>query len=240
MQFSDTSTNTGLIQDCESLVFNEFGKISGNTELLQRFTNLINRQYDKAAFLMIQNDGRWQADDTSYSTEAIYLTTLTSGQKQYTLDPAHLKIVQVRVKDEAGNWRIMRPLDVQDPEAYYFRLETNPEVTGEPIWYDKRGDQLVLYPTPDYTQASSLEIMVQRVPNYFTYDDTTQTVGISQLFHRYLSLGASMEYAVANGLSNKNDLMELFNIEEKRIKEHYATRSRDENLMLRAKQNRIG
>lgn len=237
MQFSDTTNNTGLIQDCETLTFNEFGKISGSTSLLQKFTNLINRQYDKATAIIIENDGRWQHDDTSFTTEAVYLTTLTSGQRQYTLDPAHLKILQIRVKDEAGNWRILRSLDLNDPEAFIYRQETNPEQDGDPHWYDKRGDQLILYPTPDYTQASSLEITVQRIPNYFTYDDTTQVVGISQLFHRYLSLGASMEYAVANGLSNKNDLMELFRMEEDRIKKHYSMRSRDEQKTLRAIQH---
>jgi hypothetical protein len=237
MVFSDTTNNTGLIQDCEMLVFNEFGKISGNTSLIQAFTNFINRQYDKATSIIIENDGRWQHDDTAYLTEAVYLTTLTSGQNQYTLDPAHLKILGIRVKDESSNWSILRPLDMNDPEARAFRLETNPVVTGDPIFYDKRGDQVILYPTPDYTQASSLEITVQRIPNYFTYDDTTQTVGISQLFHRYLSLGASMEYAVANRLDAKNDLMQLFKDEEDRIKTHYSNRGRDEQKILRAKQH---
>lgn len=240
MQFSDTSSNTGLIQDCESLVFNEFGKISGNTALLQTFTNLINRQYDKATALIIENDGRWQHDDVTFTTEAVYLTGIVDGQRQYTLDPAHLKIVQVRVKDTAGNWRILRALDVNDPEAFYMRQDMSTAVEGQPFWYDKRGDQLVLYPQPDYTQAASLEVMVQRPPNYFTYDDTTQEVGISTVFHRYLSLGASMEYAVANSLGNKNDLMELFKLEEDRVKSFYSKRSRDEQLQLRPKQNRIG
>lgn len=240
MVFSDTTNNTGLIQDCETLVFNDFDKISNNTGLLQKFTNLINRQYDKATSIIIENDGRWQHDDTSYTTEAVYLTALVSGQRQYTIDPAHVKILQIRLKDEAGNWSILRPIDFNDPEAFRFRQETTPASVGEPHWYDKRGDQIILYPTPDYSQADSVEVTVQRIPNYFVYTDTTKEVGISGLFHRYLSLGASMEYAVANSLGNKNDLMELFKMEEDRIKTHYSRRSRDEQLQLRAKINYRG
>lgn len=240
MVFSDTTNNSGLIQDCEGIVFNQFGKISGKTALLQTFTNLINRQYDKATSIIIEHDGRWQHDDSSYLTEAVYLTDLVSGQRQYTLDPAHLQITQIRLKDEAGNWSILRPLDINDPEAFRFRQETSTQTSGEPHWYDKRGDQVILYPSPDYSQSASLEITVERVPNYFTHSDAGREVGVSTLFHRYLSLGASMEYAVANSLANKNDLMALFKMEEERIKIHYSRRSRDENLQLRARINYHG
>lgn len=235
MQFSDTSTKTGIIQDCENLVFNEYGRISGNTNLLQTFTNYINRQYDKAVSVIIENDNRWQYDDTSYTTQAVYTTNLVANQKNYVLDATHLKTTMVRIKDDAGAWRILMPIDQNDPIGRAYLNEPSTPSTGDPYWYDKRGDLIILYPEPDYSLANALEITVQRQPNYFVYTDTTKEAGLAPLFHRYLSLGAAMEYAIANGLSNKNDLAQLHQMEEERMTRFYSSRSRDEQKVLRAK-----
>lgn len=239
MVFSDTSTKNGLIQDCEMLVFNEYGKITGNTNLLYNFTNLLNRQYDKAVSIIIERDGRWQYDDSSYTTRAVATTGIVSGQDNYTMDASHLKLVLVRIKDESGNWSVLRPFDITDPEAYYYLREQSTAVTGDPHWYEKQGDQMILYPTPDYTQAASLEVTVQRVPNYFSYDDTTQEAGLAPIFHRILSLGASLDYAVANSLAQKNDLAMLYQDERDRMIAFYSMRNRDEQKTLRAKQHRV-
>lgn len=235
MQFNDTSTKTGLIQDCEFLVFNEYGKITGNTNLLYTFTNLLNRAYDKAVSILVEVDGRWQYDDTSYTTTLIQYTNLTDGQSNYTLDASHLKLTKIRFKDSAGNWTVGKAIDENDPLGHFYLSNQTPNAEGTPFFYDKKGDQLILYPTPDTTVSSGLEITVQRQPNYFTYDDVSQTPGIVPIFHRFLSLDASLQYAVANRLDNKNDFSVMLQDEVTRIKTFYSKRNRDEQKMLRAK-----
>lgn len=235
MVFSDTTTKTGLIQDCEMLVFNEYGKISGNANLLYNFTNLINRQYDKAVSIIIEKDGRWQYDDTSFGTRAVATTNLVSGQANYTLDASQLKLIMVRLKDQSGNWNLLVPFNITDPEAFYYVREQNPAVTGDPHWYEKQGDQLILYPTPNYSQSASLELTVQRIPNYFSHTDAAQTPGLAPIFHRILSIGAALDYAVVNSLAHKNDLAQLYQDERDRMIGFYSMRNRDEQKTLRAK-----
>lgn len=235
MVFSDTSTKQGLIQDCEMLVFGAYGRISDNASLLYNFTNLINRQYDKAVSIIIEADGRWQYDDNTYSTTMVNTATITSGQYRYTLDPEHLKLLGVRVKPNGATSFI-------DLESTDRRDQNYPDFggtqTGLPQVYDKEGDILKLHPTPNYTQSESIEIVVQRVPNYFVYTDTTKEAGIQQTHHRFLSLGASLEYAVMNALATKNDIAALFQDERDRMEASYSRRNRDErDRMLVANHN---
>lgn len=235
MVFKDTATKTGLIEDCELLLFGEYGKISGNTDLLYTFTNLLNRQYDKAITLIIENDGRWQADDTSYTTTMVNTTSIVSGQWAYGQDANHLKYLRIRVKDSAGTWHTLTATDLTDSEYPDFGSASD---TGLPTHYDKQGDLLMLYPTPNYSQNASLEVTVQRVPNYFAYDDTTKEAGIAPVFHRFLSLGAALDYAIVNSLQSKNDIATLFNDERTRMEAFYSRRNRGErDRLLAAQQN---
>ena len=235
MQFSDTSDEkAGLIQDCETIVFNEYGKITGNSDLLATFTNNLNRGYDKAVSIIIENDGRWQSDDTSYGDISIVTTNLVSGQERYTIDASHMKISQVRIKDEAGNWSVVQPIDENDPIHRAYMKESPTKTVGTPNVYDKRGDQLFFYPQPDFNSTNGLEMRVQRQPNYFTTDDTTQTPGIAVLFHRFLTLSASLDYCVMNSLAQKNDVASLLADVTVRVERFYSRRDRTEQKFIRA------
>lgn len=235
MIFNDTSNEkAGLIQDCETIVFNEYGKITGNSDLLATFTNNLNRGYDKVVSIIIENDGRWQHDDTSYGDISIVTTNLVSGQERYTIDASHMKISQVRIKDEAGNWSIVHPIDETDPIHRAYMQESPTKTVGIPNIYDKRGDQLIFYPQPNYNATDGLEMRVQRQPNYFETTDTTQTPGIAVLFHRYLTLSASLDYCVHNSLAQKNDVASMLEDEKARIERFYSRRDKTEGKFIRA------
>lgn len=225
MVFNDVTTKQGLIQDCEMILFNEYGKITGNSDLLHHFTHLLNRQYDKAFSIIIECDGRWQ-----YGT-GIIDADLVSGQRNYTLDLEHAKITKVRLKDEAGNYKTLIPIDQTD--AGYSALYNGSE-TGQPVWYDKDGDQLILLPTPSYSQLASIEMTMQQVPDYFEYTDTNVSAGIAPQHHRFLSFGASLDYAIVNSHALKNDLAELYRDERERMVQFHRMRNRDEGHFLRA------
>jgi hypothetical protein len=237
MVFSNTGTEkNGLLQDCEQLVFNSYGTISGNTELLADFTNRINRSYDKLATLIMSVDNRWQWDDSNYTTDLpIAQTDLVDGQKDYTLSLEHLRIVKVQVKDSAGNILTAHSKDIHDPEGRAIYDEAPTAVEGIPIIYDKFGNTLRLYPTPNYDAVGGLIVHFQRQPSYFATTDTTKSPGVASLFHRFLSLDASTDYAVSHGLKIKNDLFVMVEQMKKDIMEWYSKRSKDEQVMFRSK-----
>lgn len=236
MQFSDTTNKNGLIQDCESIIFGDaYGVITSDTNLLATFTRLVNRAYDRFATIVFTTNGRWQWDDTNYTDMPIGATDLVNGQKEYVLDLEHLKILKVLVKDSAGNKMIARPIDINDREGRAMYEEAPTAVEGIPIMYDKFANILRLYPVPNYDSTGGLIVHYQRQPNYFVSSDTTKIAGIPAIFHRYLSLVASMDYAVQKQMAIKNDLATIIQQMESDIKNHFAGRSGDESLILKGK-----
>lgn len=236
MQFSNTSTPyDGLIQDCESLVFgsDNYGAISGNTTRLADFTNKINRAYDKLATKIMSVDGRWQWDDSNYSDHPIGSTQLNSGQQDYAFDVEHMEISKVLIRDSAGNKTLITPIDENDPIGRSL-LEDSTSTGGTPMFYDKKGASMFLYPTPNYTKAAGLIVHYQRKPSYFATSDTTKAPGVPALFHRYLSLEASIDYTVSKQQPVKNDWIVLLKEIENDMMEFYSKRSKDEQKILKS------
>lgn len=233
MVFSDTTTKLGLIQDCEQLVFGNYGDISNSANRLYDFTARINRAYDKLATLIMGVDGRWQFDDTNYTDLPIGSTNLVLGQKQYSFDVEFLDVVRVTLTDPGGNKLVLVPFDITDPLGdIYLMQQTNQ--TGTPIAYDKTGGTINLYPTPNYNSTLGLTVYYRRKPSYFAYNDTTKPVGIPALFHRYLSLEACNDYSISKQLKGKNDLNVKVQEMTDSIKEFYSMRSKDESKFIRA------
>lgn len=233
MVFSDTTTKLGLIQDCEKNVFQSYGDISGNSERLYDFTARLNRSYDKAVTIIMSCDGRWQFDDSNYTDLPIGSTDIVSGQADYTLDIEHLDIIKIVALDTAGNQRIMTPLDIADPQMNYFLQVSSSGNSGTPMYYDKHGSSLFLYPTPNYNKTAGLIVYFQRKPSYFAYTDTTKSPGLNALFHRYLSLDASLDYVMFKQMTVKNDLDGKVKEMEALMTETISRRSRDEGKYFR-------
>ncbi len=234
MVFKDTTTKLGLIEDCEQLVFGNYGDISGptNANRLYDFTARINRAYDKLATRIMGVDNRWQFDDTNYTDMPIGTTALVSGQQDYTLDVEFLDITKVFALDSSGNKYMLYPFDITDPVARPY-FETPTTTTGSPIYYDKVGGTINLYPTPNYAKVAGLIVHYRRKPSYFVYTDTTKPVGVPAIFHRYLSLEASLDYAVSKQLSIKNDMAVRLKEMEETIDNFYSMRNKDESKFIR-------
>ncbi len=232
MVFSDTTTKLGLIQDCEQLVFGNYGDISNNTDRLYDMTARINRSYDKLATRIMSSDGRWQFDDTNYSDLPIGSTSLVSGQQDYAFDVEFLDILKVIALDSAGNKMVLTPIDINDPMGEVMLTDITTS-GGIPQWYDKMGSSIFLYPKPNYNKTAGLTIYYRRKPSYFAYTDTTKPVGIPATFHRYLSLDASLDYAISKSMPKKNDLSVLVKEMEDTLMDFYSKRSKDEQKFIR-------
>jgi hypothetical protein len=237
MVYSDTSTKLGLVQDCEMNVFGNYGDISGNANRLYDFTARMNRSLDKVASKIMAVDGRWQWDDSNYTDFPIGQTDLVNGQADYTMSVDFLVIEKVQILDSEDNLVTLQPLDITDPISQQY-LDAAATVTDStPIYYDKKGSSLVLYPTVNYSKTNGLIVHHKRPPSYFAHTDTTKIPGIPSIFHRYVSLDASLDYAISHSMPVKNDLAVLVQTMEVQIEEHYQKRSKDEVRVARPRVN---
>jgi hypothetical protein len=168
-------------------------------------------------------------------------TDLVDAQQDYSLDTTYIKLHRVEIKDVAGNWIKLKPLDIAD--LYDTSVTDFLNTDGVPQYYDVIGRSLMLYPAPasaSVTTSAGLKVWAQRTPTYFTDTDTTLSPGINPLFHRYISYGASFDYAIKKQLPQKEDLKrEILEMEEQ-IRTLYAQQNKDDRVKLSSKYSRNG
>ena len=233
MKFNDTTTQQGLIQDCETLLGFESGYISGNTSRLKEFTRLINSWYRKADTWIWEATGAWEFDDSNKSDLPIATTDLVADRRDYEIPSTARKIDRVEVKDSDGDWRVVYPFDKS--EIPTIALEEYYETNGLPEYYDMVGRSILLYPKPsadDVTLTDGLKLYCSRDIIEFSSSATTREPGFDNHFHRICSIGASYDYASSRGYASasrlKRDLDEL----KKELQTFYATRHRDYGTRL--------
>lgn len=196
----------------------------------------INLALDKAFELIFRASGTWQFDDSNHEKYPFITTDLTQGQRDYSFTTDEqgnliLDIYKVMVKNAAGHYEEIFPVDQQsDPDTGSFY--DGQDIQGRPYRYDKTGNGIFLDPVPDETVSAGLKIFINREASYFTTADTTKKAGFAGLFHEYLALRPSYQYACRNGLSNKNDLKNEMLEMESSMRKHYRSRAKDERLQI--------
>jgi hypothetical protein len=189
MEFSNTANGQGIIQDVDFLC----GSTSGSYPVNDKVRN-INQAYHDITRLIWECVDDWQYDDSNKTTLPVAYTTLVDGQKDYEIPSDAQKIRRIEVKNSAGDWIKLTPIDYRDiNEALPENLETN----GMPIYYDLVGRSIMLYPTvsDDYvTLASGMAAYVDRDVDLFTSASTTATPGFAPQFHRLLSIDAALNF----------------------------------------------
>lgn len=235
MTFSNTTTKDGIIQDCEFWLFGaNYGQISNDANLLNTFTALTNRSLDSVTTTILESDDRWQYDDTNHTDYPIANTNLVLGQRDYTMSVSHLKVIRVEIKDETGTWSELRPIDLIDiPTARDEYFKEN----GKPMYYDKLGNSLFLYPSPDYNGTASLKVYFQREPSYFLSTDTTKAPGFASVLHRIIPMKACYDYAIANNLTDKITVLSAeITKKESELRGFYSRRNKDEILTIKTRE----
>tara|TARA_R110000868_G_scaffold271022_2_gene530474 strand:+ start:1623 stop:2411 length:789 start_codon:yes stop_codon:yes gene_type:complete len=257
MDFSDTTTKQGLVQDALWWV---------NADLVSYpYTDMIrsaNMGLNEVVGLILGADGRWQFDDTNYTDLPIGTTNMVASQQDYGIDTSMVDITRVECKDPNGNWLFLTPMDQKDlnPTAYSplpvggigttavgnnYSLTDFMSVAGTPIYYDKIGNSIFLYPKPSYNSTAGLKVYFQRKASYFTtagYSSTTSWTnttkpGFANHLHRYISYYMAKDYAVAKMLTGNKItslLNELATMKEK-IVSFYAMRKKDEKVAMVAR-----
>lgn len=199
-------------------------------------TRDINLALDRVFSIIFEVGGTWQFDDSNHTDYAIITTNIVSGQRDYpfTTDEQGnliLEIHKVFVADSTGLFREMMTTDVPSgaPANYYDGQNT----TGQPNSYDKTANGIFLDPIPDYNRTGGLKVYISREGSYFTTSDTTKKAGFAGLFHEYLALRPSYQYAYRNSLPNMNLLKQEMLEMEEAIKNYYKSREKDVKKTLR-------
>lgn len=229
MNFSQTATRAGMIQMCEDLLGFDNGDISGNTNLLRRFTRLMNDRYGVIANKIWKSAGDWQFDDSNQTTLPIATTDLVADQQDYGLPSTAQKLERVEVKDQDGNYRVVKSFDesnIKDTAMTEWF-----ETSGMPVYYDIKGRSLLLYPKPGtgyVTLTAGLKIYVARDIVQFNSTATSQEPGFATNFHRLLPLGACIDYAVGHNMVQiAKNCIYLYQETDKDLEEFYSRRHRD-------------
>ena len=205
MQFSDSSTKQGIIEDITFLT----GMDTTQYALADRVRN-VNRHLMRAVDVILRADADWEFDDTDKTDLPTYTADLVASQQDYELPKslssdaytlqggatagAILKILRVEVKDANGIWSKLEQLDQREVKVALGEFQKTP---GIPRFYDPRGNSIFLYPAPasgQVTLTAGLKLYIVREPDAFTASDTTKEPGFPELYHRLLSYGASKDW----------------------------------------------
>lgn len=193
----------------------------------------INLAMDKALSLIFQASGKWQFDDSNHTDYPIITTNLIANQRDYTFTTDGsgnliLDIYKVMIKNPtSGYYEEIYPVDQQSDE-YTQGFWSGQNTTGTPSRYDKTANGIFLDCIPSYNSTDGVKIFINRESTYFLTSDTTKKPGFAGLFHEYIALRPSYQYAYRNTLNNAVALHNEMVLMESDIKKHYRDRSRDE------------
>lgn len=204
MQFNDVSGGQGIVQDT-------YFEASTNATAypIADVTRNANIALDTVLTLILGADSRWQFDSRNATDLPIGTTALISGQKDYTFDSEFLVIKSIECSDSQGNWTKLIPIDNYDEQVALSQFQTT---NGVPKYYDKMGESILLYPSPNYSispltsPAGGLRAYFQRNMDYFDVADTTKQPGFATHLHKYISLYCAWVFAEAKGKSDANRL----------------------------------
>jgi len=225
LQFSDTSNNTGILQQSRILA-----RVDATQWPTARVVNSTNNWLDRVTGYAIGADRRFQWDDSNH-------TALPEGTAQLTINVSDYSFLT----DEQGNtilsllgisrldgtsWVPLTLVNRDDPTVDWSRFGVD---SGTPTQYDKIADNIVrLNKKPSATIAGGLKFFFQRSPSYFTASDTTKQPGVAPVLHRGFVVASAYDIALTLGLANLQPLSVELAKEEQKMIEYFAGRNNDE------------
>lgn len=225
MYFNSSDKSNSIIADIDFLLFGDGSTLNTDYSLADRTRN-VNISLDEVVSELFKADPNFMWDDITNSDFPI--ATVSSGDDHVTIPDSSLVIHRVRIKDSSGAYMTLTPVNRRELS------DSELNSTGTPDKYYKIDNAIFPIPVPSTTTEYELEF--QRGANHFSTSDTDKSPGFNSQFHQFLSIGASIRYALANGMKEKASYLQG---EKERIRmtiqEHYARRSPDDRTRLKLK-----
>jgi len=210
MQFSDTSTKQGLLQDCEFWCGLPDGSITGSTYLKAAFTRLINIEYAKTLAKLQLISREAGAEDTNYTDQQFALFDIDEGVNSYQFltDAGGNTItditgVLILPSATAADFEPLEKLMLDRSEAQLI-MSPNTSNTGVPSGYIETNNTIFFDTLPSYSKTGGGKLFYHLVPSYFATSDTTKEPGFVESAHPILSVGASLKWLSVNKQDQTN------------------------------------
>ncbi|MEA2066836.1 MAG: hypothetical protein U9O65_07095 [Thermotogota bacterium] len=206
-----------------------FAGISDTSQFpLTEFTRSSNAWYRWGDSQIWQATGTWEFDDSNQTSLPISTGTLVASQQDYEIPSTARKIDRIEILDNNEDYRLLTPLDKSQVGKSMSEFY---ETDGLPRYYDLVGRSIMLYPAPaeaDVTTTKGIKVYYSRDIDEFGITDTSTEPGFDNHFHRIISLGAAYDFCLANGITDRTNILRT-EIEEfkKDLQEHYGSRHRD-------------
>src|SRR3990167_7697810 len=171
MIFYNATTKQGICQKIDFLcdtTDTSYARLDKTREVNEALKSIIGD--------IIFNDGTWQMDDPNQTDYPRGTVTLVEGQQLYSFATEYLSIEMVEILDINGIYRKITPLDPSElngisPDEHFGEESNGDPRKGFPLYYDKVGRHMRLYPAPTSTQVTltaGIRISFQRNPVVFT------------------------------------------------------------------------
>jgi len=212
MQFSDTSNETGVIQEVLKICKSTVGKYP-----LKDITRRVNAGMVRAFRLGFLITGDASFDDPSKSTPPIGYQSLVSGTNAYAVSGFSgdfTNFIKLEVLDSGGN---AFELKEEQLVELNFSDKYSTSITGVPDYFVKMGGTYYLRPTPDYAKANGLIGFGNRKSDYFISTDTIKEQP-EWLPDFYLARYASQPYLEENGMVNSQTNWQHFLEDENELR----------------------
>jgi len=194
MNFSDTSNDTGVVQDIHFLCESD-----ATSYPLKDIARNVNRWVYRAVILRIKHNKDWKYDDTNHTTLPTSTAPLVDAQQDYSLPDNLITLERIEVMDSNGDYQLLKKINKVDIQS---AIDEYCETDGMPVKYYIEGNSIQLFPAPataDVTITKGLKLHYSRDIDAIAYDDTTQELAIPEPFHRIGTYGASYDYLIVNG-----------------------------------------
>jgi hypothetical protein len=227
MQFNTQADEQDIVSDITFLL----GGIGVTEYTLKSRARAVNERFRMIWQAIFESYGGWQFmdDNTSDVSTGVPYTdqTITSGTGLYALPSAALTIKNVAVKPTSTSV-LMNLVPLSPEEFYNLGGDAAFPSNGVPLYYILQGDIIRLLPIPNFTLSTALRIYFDQDISIFLSTDTSKVPGFASPFHRMLSIGAALDFAIARNMRDKAvQLQVLWNDYEKRLKAFYSKRYLD-------------
>jgi hypothetical protein len=234
MQFNSTADSQGILQDVDYMC----GTNSATYSIADKTRN-VNRWYHAAVVDVLDNMDEWDLRGS------ISYQNLVANQQAYAFPTDILTIKRLEVDyDGDGDYILSDHVDMGTIDS---TIATSAEIndnfnTGNPK-YDAWNNSAYLFPVPDAAVNSGLIIWYNAEVTELTATTGGNTAepALAEPFHIVLSLGASLDYARRNKLSELIAFCEreLFGTDKEdglitKMKKYYGTRSSDKILSMKS------
>lgn len=205
MIFSDPTGKQGLIQDITFLLGNS---VDLNAYKIEDRTRNINLRYHVIWDAIWEIYTGWQFFDSNQDSEPYKDFNVVSGANEVDIDVDMLTIKAVELQDASGVWRVLVPITRE--QWLEMGGDATFQTTGVPNYYMSSGSttgtsggSVILVPAPNYTRTSACRIFADKTFTEFSISDDDVSPGFASPFHRALSVGAALDYAMTHAMVDK-------------------------------------